>query len=103
MRWEVGSIWLVGMAFPGKGVRVAVDVTGSKRVLQGSKMFRSPPEAFRDCEKSPLRSRAVGNVSMFSRGVWVRHCSPDVNVNSLFLLIGLPRVAPQMWLRTWFG
>ena len=65
--------------------------------------MRSPPLAFSDFEKSPVRSRSVGMVMKFVRGSRFRHCSHAVNVNSLFFLMGLPRVAPQMWLRTWLG
>ncbi|PYT21562.1 MAG: hypothetical protein DMG57_38260 [Acidobacteria bacterium] len=70
-----GSMRLGGMMLAGKGVRVAVDVTGSNFVVHGSKIVRKPPTAFLDCEKSPTRSRSVGRVRVPALGCVAFHFS----------------------------
>ena len=58
---------------------------------------------FMVCEKSPCRCRSVGMVRIVLVGSWLRHPSYAVNVNSRFLITGLPPESPQMWLRTRLG
>ena len=60
-----GLIRSAGITLPGNGSRTMAPLT--VRVVSGSKITTGWPFAFRVCEKSPARSRAVGSVNTLLR------------------------------------
>src|SRR2546425_2393344 len=50
-----------------------------------------------DWLKSPARSRAVGTVSVKGKGDASFQCSYEVNVKSLFFMMGPPNVPPYIF------
>src|SRR5215471_20944803 len=88
------SNMLDGMIFPGNGSRTTWFVVGSVRVLAG--LYICCGRAL----KSPFFIAAVGTVKATPSGAMERCTSSVEKNNSLFFLIGPPRVPPNMCWRS---
>ena len=85
----VGSNLADGMRLPVNAVRVPLVPVE----VSGSKIVRMTPFLV-DWLKSPARSSAVGTVNVKGKGDASFQCSYEVNVNSLFFMMGPPNVPP---------
>src|ERR1700694_362410 len=91
------------MRVPGKASRLYPEPPGLGRVENGSKICERLPLAFRVCEKSPMRSSAVGSVTTEVVGEPCRSPSYPRKKNISLDRQTEPPIFPPNWLRWKMG